>query len=379
MNSFSGIVMIWVLAGVFFSAGCQPAMAETPERKVKVNLTAVYWNFQKPYLLLTSGSPVLRLFYAELEKQSYERVRQDFPAEKLAKIFNVTGFSRERLLRISQINFVAEAVDEQRSEEITAVNVKERTVNIPLYTFSNPRATAKEVVRGVAFIEYSDPKEQARINSWLGRYLRQCNQLEQRRSRLVHEFDEALRGNLPSPPFKKELLSYLSSRQLELETATACMADWKKILPPEIVDRSTRTMVQRRTRLAEIDKAYRNASSSPVNTTDRKYLVDDLIIMSYSNVSFYCNALDSMNYCYKERDYDTLYAMCMEHFFSIDAIRTGFSWPGYNDFRREWLSAGMNPADSARQVIPGDFEIVFTDLPKPVNEQYKCYLIIGMN
>ena len=101
--------------------------------------------------------------------------------------------------------------------------------------------------------------------------------------------------------------------------------------------------------------------------------------MSYSNVSFYCNALDSMNYCYKERDYDTLYAMCMEHFFSIDAIRTGFSWPGYNDFRREWLSSGMNPADSTRQVSPGDFEIVFTDLPKPVNEQYKCYLIIGMN
>ena len=378
MNSFSGTAIIWVILGLFFCAADRTT-GETPDRKVKVNLTAVRWKFQEPHLLLTSGSPVFRLFYTELEKQSFERARSDFPVEKLAKIFNVTGFSRERLLRISQINFVPEAGDELKNAEITAVNVKERIVNIPLYTFSNPRTTAKEVVRGVAFIEYNDPLAQARINSWLERYLQQCNQLEQRRSRLVHKFEEALRVNLPSPPFKKELLSYLSNRQRELETAAACMAEWKKILPPEMVDRSTRTMVQRRTRLAEIDKAFRNDSSSPVNTNDRKYIVDDLIIMSYSNVSFYCNALDSMNYCYKERDYDTLYAMCMEHFFSIDAIRTGFSWPGYNDFRREWLSSGMNPADSTSQVSPGDFEIVFTDLPKPVNEQYKCYLIIGMN
>ncbi|MEI8246681.1 MAG: hypothetical protein WCI51_12690 [Lentisphaerota bacterium] len=378
MNKFFGTVAILVIPGLLFCAGSR-TMAETPDRKVKVNLTAVRWKLQEPYLLLTSGSPVFRLFHKELEMQSYERAARDFPAEKLAKIFNVTGFSRERLLQISQINFVPEQSDKQKNGEITAVNVKERTVNIPLYTFSNPRTTAKEVVRGIAFIEYSEPEKQARIDGWLENYLRQCNQLERKRNRLLHEFEKALRSNMPSPLFKQEFLSYLSTRQHELETATVCLDGWKKILPPEIVDRSTRTMAQRRTRLAEIDKAYRNNSGSPVKTADRKYILDDLMAMSYSNISFYCNALDSMNYCYRERDYDTLYAMCMEHFFSIDAIRAGFSWPGYNDFRHEWLSAGMNPLNSAHEVSAGDFEIVFTDLPKPVNELYKCYLIVGMN
>ncbi len=374
----SGNLMIGIILVLFSGTGYR-AMAETPDHKVKVNLTAVRWKFQEPYLLLTSGSPVCRLFYTELEARSYERARSDFQAEKLAKIFNVTGFSRERLLQISQINFIPELRNEQKNAETTAVNVKDRSVNIPIYTFSNPRATAKEVVRGIAFIEYNEPAEQARINLWLGNYLRQCNQLEKRRSRLVHEFEQALRGNQPSAAFKQELLSYLSNRLRELETTTACMTDWKKVLPPEIVDRSMRSMVQRRARLAEIDKAYRKNSNSPLNPDHRKFIFDDLEIMSYSNVSFYCNALDSMNYCYRESDYNTLYAMCMEHFFSMDAIRTGFSWPGYNVFRHEWLSAGMNPAASVKPVSASDFEIVFTDLPKPVNELYKCYLIIGMN
>ena len=96
MNNFFGIAAVMVILGLLFCAGSLTA-AETPNRKVKVNLTAARWKLQEPYLLLTSGSPVFRLFHKELEMQSYERVRRDFPAEKLAKIFNVTGFSRERL------------------------------------------------------------------------------------------------------------------------------------------------------------------------------------------------------------------------------------------------------------------------------------------
>ena len=378
MSDFSKTVITGTILCLFLGMGFQ-AMSETADRKVKVNLTAVRWKFQEPYLLLAAGSPVFRLFYTEQERRSYELACRDFQAEKLAKVFNVIGFSRERLLQVSQINFTPELRDEQKNVEISAVNVKERIVNIPLYSFSNPRTTAKEVVRGIAFIEYSEPKEKARINGWLEKYLRQCNQLEQRRNRLLHDFDKELRVSSPSPSFKQELLSYLSSRQHELGTLIACMAEWKKVLPPEIVDRSMHGMVQRQARIAEIDKAYRNNSNSPLSTADRKYLFDDLVVMSFSNVSFYCNALDIMNYCYKGNDYNTLYAMCMEHFFSMDAVRSGFTWPGYNAFRHEWVAAGMNAAASAHQVSSSDFEIVFTDLPKPVNELYKCYLIVGMN
>lgn len=378
MNDFSKTVIVGIILCLLFGAGYQ-AMSETADRKVKVNLTAVRWKFQEPYLLLAAGSPVFRLFYTEQERRSYELARRDFQAETLAKIFNATGFSRERLLQISQINFTPELRDEQKNIEISAVNVKARTVNIPLYAFSNPRTTAKEVVRGIAFIEYNEPKEQTRINGWLESYLRQCNQIEQRRNRLLHDFDKELRVSSPSASFKQELLGYLSSRQHELEALISCMADWKKVLPPEIVDRSMRGMVQRQARIAEINKAYHNDSNSPLSAANRNYLFDDLVVMSFSNVSFYCNALDIMNYCYKANDYNTLYAMCMEHFFSMDAVRSGFTWPGYNAFRHEWVVAGMNPAASVHQVRASDFEIVFTDLPKPVNELYKCYLIVGMN
>ena len=176
MNDFSKTVIVGIILCLLFGAGYQ-AMSETADRKVKVNLTAVRWKFQEPYLLLAAGSPVFRLFYTEQERRSYELARRDFQAETLAKIFNATGFSRERLLQISQINFTPELRDEQKNIEISAVNVKARTVNIPLYAFSNPRTTAKEVVRGIAFIEYNEPKEQTRINGWLESYLRQCNQI----------------------------------------------------------------------------------------------------------------------------------------------------------------------------------------------------------
>ena len=92
MSDFSKTVITGTILCLFLGMGFQ-AMSETADRKVKVNLTAVRWKFQEPYLLLAAGSPVFRLFYTEQERRSYELACRDFQAEKLAKVFNVIVLS----------------------------------------------------------------------------------------------------------------------------------------------------------------------------------------------------------------------------------------------------------------------------------------------
>lgn len=387
MNKF---IMRLILVAIMSLMSSSIVQAEPmkPEHRVKINLTAMRWMFQPPYQLISSSSTVFKILYAAQETLAAELTTQAFPLDKLVMILNTTGFSREQLMEISQINFTPYPTIDVREERgrvnrglyTVTVDLQEHIVNILPNSFDIPQRLAENIVWSVAFIEYNESKYQTRIKNWLEYYLRKCNKLEQRRYWVVHDFDNDMLTNIStSLRFKNELSDYLSYRQRELGKVLNSMVEWKKNIPSAIVDLKMKETIQRIARLKKIEENYRENFFGWLSIFDRKFLGKDFDVMSYSDVNFYCNALDNMNAFYDAGDYNILYAICMGHYYSFNMMRSGFCVPGYNAFRREWSSSGLSSSESLHKVIASDFELVFTDLPIPVNEAYQCYTITGLN
>lgn len=388
MNNFTATVLSVVVWSVLTCSTAQAVQTESAP-KVKVNLTAIRWIFQESHQLVFSGSPSYGIIYGAHETLATELARSYFPGEALAMIFNLSGFSRARLLQIAQINFTpSPCVDWRNNNENEAeaseftltVDLQDRVVNILPYTFFGPQNLAENIVWGAGFIEYHQSMVQEKLKAWMAEYLRQCNQLELRRIRLVHNFHDNVADNVYlSPQFKVELLHYLSYRKLELLATAAVMEDWNKTLPEERVVRSHRNIVQRLARLTEIDFTSSYNFNAELAIADREFLAGDIIHMSSSDNSFYCNTLENMNAMFADGDYASLYSLCLGHFFSLTTMNFGHICPGYNAFRQQWIAAGMNSNTADEPVTTGDFELIFTELPKPVTSLYKLYSITGMN
>ena len=365
-----------IMLNLAAECSASPAMAEPPDAKqldgrVKVNLSEVRRLFQPPHQFITDGSPVLRIIYAVQNALANECAMRSFSPEQLVKALNKKGLNRRELLQIRQIDFYIKAparfkIEAAEDGIFSIVDPDERVINIPLEKLlsgSTP-GLARFVILGAGCIEYynAEEQEQEQRREWMKRYVQQCGQREARRYRLVHKFsDDISNRNLSSPRFKTELSDYLKIRQQELNTVIDSIAEWKKYFPEQLLTARRNQVLRLQDRIEAIAAKYRDNSTAALTAEDYNYLLRDINIASYGELSFFCINEPAI---LKSMAYDKIYAFCLDYFFSENMRFNGFSHPGYNTFHREF-SAAKFQNNSDGPVSVSDFEIIFEDLSGP--------------
>lgn len=355
--------------------------------KIKVNLALIRDFFSTPVQLITANSPAGPWINGIQKNTAAEFAAALFPADNLAQIFNAAGFSREQLMQLKQINFtncpgLFNANTDDTSDEpyyTITVNWRERTVNVLPSTFFYPANLAEDLIWGAGLIVYYTAPDQTGINAALDSYLNKCNLLEQRRKTLIDGFYDTLECEALTILTRPQLLNYIAYRQFELTAVIQAMNDFKHIIPNEKLENSQRNLLRRVERLKEIELRFCYNLSAPLLPEDIQFICGDIIAMSSSDNSFYCNTIENMNSMREEGDYAVLYALCLGHYYSLTNMCFGYIAPGYNAFRQQWQNGGIQPDNAETSVSAGDFEIIFSELPQISGNYYKLYSMAGID
>ena len=342
-------------------------------RKIQVNCAAVEKMLQAPFEDYMLDGPADRSLKIHLHALRREIIRKFFESNSPAYFLNWSGVPRDKLLKISRINFTP-------MEGFTLnVDLKTRELLILPPRFFDPINLAEDINWGIGFLDYQDSAAKPRLNEKLDQYIAENIKLEVTRQWLVDDFYQMLRDRktLSDKSFNEYLNSYLNTRMRELEFNRQALPSWEHFLPMDMIKKWENHNSTRLEKIVELSRKYgNNTSPNALEEKDAEFLRGDVITKSFSDCSFQSNSFENIVSIYQDKDYAMLYSLCFGHFYSVKTMSLGFICPGYNRFRQFWTPVFGTKTAGGNQISADDFSLTF-DEENAVEEKF--YLLFSIN
>ncbi len=328
---------------------------------------------QTPFEDYMLNGPADRTLKIHLQTLRREIIRKFFESNSPAFFLNWSGVPREKLLKISKINFTP-------MEGFTLnVDLKTRELLILPARFFDPINLAEDINWGIGFLDYQDSAAKPQMNEKLDQYIAENIKLEVTRQWLVDDFYQMLldRKTLSDKAFNEYLNSYLKTRIQELEFNRKALPAWQQFLPMDMIKKWENNNSTRLEKIVELSRKYgNNTSSKALTEQEAEFLRGDIITKSFSDCSFQSNSFDNIVSIYQDKDYAMLFSLCFGHFYSVKTMSLGFICPGYNRFRQFWTPVfGTKKADGD-QISANDFSLTFDE---GNSFEEKFYLLFSIN